>query len=60
MPGKFELYRDMAGKYRYRLRAANGQELAAAGPYDSKRSATNAIKSLRKNAAEAEVEDHTR
>jgi uncharacterized protein YegP (UPF0339 family) len=28
MAGKFELYQDSAGKYRFRLKASNGQVIA--------------------------------
>lgn len=59
MPAKFELYKDMAGKFRYRLKAANGNVLASSDGYDTKRSAMNGIKSLRKNASDAEVDDRT-
>lgn len=59
MPAKFELYKDMAGKFRFRLKASNGQVLASGEAYDTKRSAMNGIKSLRKNATEAEVDDRT-
>jgi uncharacterized protein YegP (UPF0339 family) len=31
MSGKFELYKDQAGKFRFRLKAANGQ-IIARGP----------------------------
>lgn len=59
MPAKFELYKDMAGKFRFKLKAANGNVLAASDGYDTKRSAMNGIKSVQKNATEAEVDDRT-
>lgn len=52
---KFELYKDKAGKYRFRLKAANGQTIAASEAYESKTSAKNGIASIKKNAAKAEV-----
>lgn len=52
---KFELYTDKAGKYRFRLKAANGQTIAASEAYESKASAKNGIASIKKNAAKAEV-----
>lgn len=52
---KFELYTDKAGKYRFRLKAANGQTIAASEGYESKASAKNGIASIKKNAAKAEV-----
>lgn len=37
--GEFELYTDAAGKYRYRLKAGNGQIIATGEVYESKVSA---------------------
>jgi len=55
MAGKFELYTDSAGKYRFRLKASNGQVIAASQAYASKKSALDGIESVRKHAPEAEV-----
>ena len=55
MSGKFELYTDNAGKYRFRLKASNGQVIAASQGYASKKSALDGIESVRKHAADAEV-----
>jgi uncharacterized protein YegP (UPF0339 family) len=59
MPGKFELYKDSAGKFRFRLKAANGEVIAVGEQYESKAAATNGIESVRKNAADATVDDQT-
>jgi uncharacterized protein YegP (UPF0339 family) len=59
MAGKFELYTDAAGKYRFRLKAANGQIIAVGEAYESKASAVNGIESVKKNAADAAVVDQT-
>jgi uncharacterized protein YegP (UPF0339 family) len=53
MAGKFELYTDSAGKYRFRLKASNGQVIAASQAYASKKSALEGIESVRKHAADA-------
>ena len=54
--GKFELYADAKGEYRWRLKASNGQVVATGGQgYASERSAREGIASVRKNAAVAEV-----
>ena len=37
--GKFELYADKAGKFRFRLKASNGEIIAMSGAYESKASA---------------------
>lgn len=59
MAGKFEVYEDKAGKFRFRLKASNGQIIAVGEPYESKASAINGIESIKKNAREAEVVDQT-
>ena len=50
MAGKFELYQDKAGNYRFRLKASNGQVIAVGEAYESKRAAENGIASVQKNA----------
>lgn len=52
MAGKFELYTDKAGEYRFRLKAGNGQIILASEGYKQKASAQNGIESVRKNAAD--------
>jgi uncharacterized protein YegP (UPF0339 family) len=49
----------MAGKYRFRLKAGNGEIIAVSEAYDTKASAKNAIASLQKNAPDATVVDLT-
>ena len=53
MAGKFELYKDTAGKHRFRLRASNGQIIASGEAYESRASALKGIESVRKNAPDA-------
>jgi uncharacterized protein YegP (UPF0339 family) len=55
MAGKFELYTDPAGKYRFRLKASNGQIIASSQAYATKRSALEGIESVRKHASQAEL-----
>lgn len=52
MAGKFELFKDKAGEFRFRLKASNGQVILASEGYKQKASATNGIESVKKNAAE--------
>jgi uncharacterized protein YegP (UPF0339 family) len=59
MAGKFELYQDKSEKYRFRLKAGNGQIIAVGEAYESKTSALNGIESVRKNAADAKLDDQT-
>lgn len=59
MAGKFELYTDKAGEYRFRLKAGNGETIASSEGYKSKASALNGIESVKTNAASAPVVDLT-
>lgn len=52
---KFEVYTDKAGEFRFRLKATNGQVIAVGQGYKSKASCLNGIKSIGKNAPEAEI-----
>jgi len=53
--GKFELYTDSAGKYRFRLKASNGQVICSSQGYESKASAMNGIESVKSHAPQATV-----
>jgi uncharacterized protein len=59
MAGKFELYKDAAGKFRFRLKASNGQVIATGEAYESRASAMNGIESVRNNAGAATLDDQT-
>ena len=52
---KFELYVDKAGEFRFRLKARNGEVIAASEGYKAKASCLNGIESVRKNAVGAAV-----
>ena len=56
--GKFEVYKDNAGKFRWRLRASNGEEIASGQGYESKEGCMDGVKSVKKNAT-AKVVDMT-
>ncbi|CAN7397183.1 DUF1508 domain-containing protein [Microbacterium sp. LjRoot45] len=55
MTGKFELFTDKGGQWRFNLKASNGQIIASSEGYSSKSSALNGIESVRTNAPGAEV-----
>jgi uncharacterized protein YegP (UPF0339 family) len=59
MAGKFELYKDAGGKFRFRLKAGNGEIIATSEAYNSKSSAQNGIESVKTNAPGASVDDQT-
>jgi uncharacterized protein YegP (UPF0339 family) len=51
----FEWYKDKAGKYRFRLKAENGEIIAVSEAYESKEACTVGIESVKKNAAKAKI-----
>ncbi len=54
MAGKFEVFTDKSGKYRFRLKAGNGEIIASSEAYESKAGCMNGIESVKKNAPDAE------
>ncbi|MGC4175302.1 YegP family protein [Demequina sp.] len=55
---KFEIYKDAAGEFRFRIIAANGNILASSQGYNQKQSAKDAIASIQKSAADAAIVDN--
>lgn len=53
---KFEVYKDNAGEFRFRLKAKNGQNIAASEGYSALKSCLNGIESVRKNVVDAKIE----
>lgn len=53
---KFEIYTDKKGEFRFRLKATNGQIIAVSEGYTAMASCKNGIESVRKNAAEGNIE----
>jgi len=56
---KFEINMDRAGEFRFNLVALNGEIIAVSEGYTTKDNALNGIESVRRNAAEAIIEDNT-
>jgi uncharacterized protein YegP (UPF0339 family) len=54
MPGSFVLSKAKNGKFRFILRAENGQTVLSSQVYAAKRSALEGIESVRKNAGSAD------
>ena len=52
---KFEVYKDKAGEFRFRLKAKNGEIIAVSEGYKAKASCIKGIESVKKNAPEAPV-----
>lgn len=57
---KFEIFRDVRGEYRWRLRSANGQIFAIGGEgFKSKSGAENGIAAVKRDAADAAIVDNS-
>ena len=52
---KFEIYKDKAGEFRFRLKATNGQIIAVGEGYKAMAGCKNGIESIRKNAPDAPI-----
>lgn len=50
--GKFEIKKDKAGKFRFNLKAGNGQVILSSEAYNSKSACDNGIESVRKNSSD--------
>ncbi|GGL12609.1 YegP family protein [Mangrovihabitans endophyticus] len=55
MAGKFEVYTDKANKFRFRLKASNGQIVASSEAYDTKAAAKNGCEAVQRAADGAEI-----
>ncbi len=53
--GKFEVYTDKSGEYRFKLKASNGEVIVSSEGYSSKKSCMNGIESVKKNAPNATI-----
>jgi len=56
---KFVIYRDVAGQYRWRLVANNGEKVAASEAYVSKQGALNSANRVKILSASASIVDNT-
>jgi uncharacterized protein YegP (UPF0339 family) len=56
---EFELFKDVAGGYRFRLRGANNEIIAQSQPYESKDAAVDGVLALRTAAVKATLSDTT-
>ena len=59
MPAKFTVYKDKSNKFRFNLKAANGEIIAVGESYPDKKSALKGIASIQKNASVATIVDTT-
>ncbi|MET0227982.1 MAG: YegP family protein [Actinomycetes bacterium] len=59
MAAKFVRKKGSTGKFSFSLVATNGQVIATSEAYESKASAVNGIESVKRNAADAAIDDQT-
>lgn len=59
MAGKFEIYADKAGKFRFRLKASNGQVVATGEAYETKANVIKGVEAVQRAAEGAQVSDLT-
>ncbi len=57
--GKFVVYKDKRGEFRWKLLADNNQIIAVGEGYTSKAGCMNGIDSVKKNAPKAKVDDQS-
>jgi len=59
MSAKFTVFKDKAGKFRFNLKAANGEIIAASESYPDQKTVLKGIASVVKSAAAATIVDTT-
>jgi uncharacterized protein YegP (UPF0339 family) len=59
MAAKFEISKDKSGKFRFHLKAANGEIIASGQGYKTRAAVEKGIESVKTNAAAAAVVDNT-
>ena len=52
---KFEIYKDKAGEFRFRLKSTNGQVIAVGEGYTTHANCLKGVESVRKNAQDAPI-----
>ncbi len=58
MAGKFEIKEGASGKFRFNLKAGNGQIILSSESYESKQGAEKGVESVRKNASDDNRYEH--
>ena len=56
MPGKYEIFKDAFGQFRFHLKAGNGQIIASSEAYMSRDGAEAGIQSVKDNASSDTVD----
>jgi uncharacterized protein YegP (UPF0339 family) len=58
LTAKYQVYKDVAGKFRFRLRAANNKIVAVSEAYENKAGCMNGVRSVQRNCG-SHIEDKT-
>ena len=58
LKAKYQIYRDLTGKHRFRLRAANNKIVAVSEAYENKAGCMNGVKSVQNNC-NSHIQDNT-
>lgn len=56
MAGKFEVYEDKSGKFRFRLKAGNGEIVASGESYPTRKGAEDGCEAVKRAASGAKIE----
>lgn len=57
MAGQFEIFKDVSGQYRFRLKGRNGEIVATGESYPTKADAKKGVQAVQRAANEAKVVD---
>ncbi len=58
--GKFQIYKDARGEFRWRLKAGNNETVATSGEgYSTKQGCKKGIDSVKRLAVDADIDDQT-
>ncbi len=52
---KYEVYKDVSGQFRFRMKASNGEIIGVSEAYTAKTNCLKGIESVKKNAPDAEI-----
>ncbi len=55
--GRYEIFKDKAGEYRFHLKAANGEIIAVSEGYKEKKSCLHGIESVKRNAQSIVIDE---
>lgn len=60
MPARFEIEKNVSGKFFWRFKSGNNETVAVSEAYETKQACQNGINSVKRDASTAAIDDHTR